>query len=90
MAKKQPKARESTREVWEYEHLLRLPGEEPEMVWIPEDDERSASYKALREGSTGNIRSQTQKIRTTKGDVEILERSEWSVKVQNLVTPKTD
>lgn len=76
MAKKQPKVKVSTREVWEYEHLLTLPGEAPELIWIPEDDERSASYKALRDGSTGNIRSQVQKVQTIKNDVEVLERSE--------------
>jgi len=86
MAKKQPKAKTTTQEVWQYEHLLQLPGEQDEMIWIPEDDERSASYKAIRPGSTGNIRSRTETVRSVKHqDDELLETTEWKVKVQNLL-----
>jgi hypothetical protein len=85
MAKKQPKTKVTTEVVWEYEYVITEKGKAPEILWIAEDDERSASYKALREGATGNIRSRTQKVATTKGDREILEAGEWQVKVQNLL-----
>lgn len=86
MAKKQPKAKTTTQEVWQYEYLLQLPGEQDEMIWIPEDDERSASYKALRENSTGRLRSRTETVRSAKHqDDELLEATEWIVKVQNLL-----
>lgn len=88
MAKKQPKAKVTTEVLWEYEYVLTEKGKRPETFWIAEDDERSASYKALRDGATGNIRTKTQKVSTVKGDREILESSEWKVKKQNLLPQK--
>jgi hypothetical protein len=85
MAKKQPKAKITNETVWEYEYNLILPNEAPEVIWIPEDDERSASYKAVKPSATGRIRSREETIRTIKGDREIIEASEWAVKVQTLV-----
>ena len=86
MAKKQPQVKITTEVVWEYEFVVTAKGQQPETIWIPEDDERSASYKAIgRDGATGRIRTATQKVRTIKGDWEILETSEWEVKVQNLL-----
>lgn len=88
MAKKQPKAKVITEELWEYEFVITEKGQRPETIWIAEDDERSASYKALREGATGNIRTKTQKVRVVKHDREILESDEWQVKEQNLLPKK--
>ena len=89
MAKKQPKAKVTTEVVWEYEYVVTAKGQRPETIWIPEDDERSASYKAVgRDGATGNIRTKTQKVSTLKGDSEILESTDWEVKVQNLLPQK--
>ena len=89
MAKKQPQAKTITREEWAYEFNLTLPGEKPEIIWIAEDDERSASYKALRDGATGNIRSRTIKVRIVKReDDQVLESTEWVVKKQNLLPQK--
>lgn len=86
MAKKQPKVTTVTEEVWEYEHLLELPGEPAEMIWIAEDDERSASYKAIRPGSTGNIRSRTETTQKSKHEDDVLlSATEWKVKAQNLL-----
>lgn len=88
MAKKQPKAKVITEELWEYEFVITEKGQRPETIWIAEDDERSASYKALREGATGNIRTKTQKVRIVKHDREILESDEWQVKEQSLLPKK--
>ena len=88
MAKKQPKAKVITEELWEYEFVITEKGQRPETIWIAEDDERSASYKALREGATGNIRTKTQKVRIVKHDREILESDEWQVKEQTLLPKK--
>lgn len=86
MAKQQPKAKVSTEVIWEYEYVIREKGQPDETIWIPEDDERSASYKALRDGATGNIRSRTVKVRRVKRqDDEIIESTEWQVKKQNLL-----
>lgn len=87
MAKKQPKAKITTEVLWEYEYVITEKGKKPETIWIPEDDERSASYKArsLTRGATGNIRTKTQKVSTTKGEREILESGEWAVKRQTLL-----
>jgi hypothetical protein len=58
-----------TEEVWEYEYDVlasepdaELEEGEPSTFWIEEDDERSASWKALGKGGTGNIRSYTRTI----------------------------
>lgn len=88
MAKKQPKAKITTEVLWEYEYVITEKGQQPETIWIPEDDERSASYKALTRGATGNIRTKTQKVSTTKGEREILESDEWKVKAQDLLPQK--
>jgi hypothetical protein len=88
MAKKQPKEKVTTEVVWEYEYVVTEKGQRPEIIWIPEDDERSASYKALSQGATGNIRTKTQKVSTVKGEREVLESSQWQVKKQNLLPQK--
>ena len=86
MAKKQPQAKTITREVWEYEYLLSLPNEKPEIIWIGEDDERSASYKAVREGATGQIRSRTETIRVQKREDDVLlDATEWKQKAQTFL-----
>lgn len=56
-----------TREEWEYELQ---PGR-----WIPEDDEASASHKALGKARTGRVRSRTV----------VVQRSAWAVKQQDLL-----
>lgn len=89
MAKKQPKTKITTEVLWEYEYVITAKGQQSETIWIPEDDERSASYKAIgRDGATGNIRTATQKVSITKGDREILETSEWAVKRQTMLPHK--
>lgn len=89
MAKKQPQTKITTEVLWEYEYVITTKGQQPETIWIPEDDERSASYKAVgRDGATGNIRTATQKVSTTKGEREILESSEWVVKRQTMLPQK--
>lgn len=85
MAKKQPKAKITTEVLWEYEYVIKEKGQPDEIIWIAEDDERSASYKAIRQGATGNIRTKTQKVSTTKGEREVLESTEWQVKAQNMM-----
>lgn len=86
MAKQQPKAKTTTEEVWQYEYTCSEKGQPDETYWITEDDERSASYKAIGAGGTGNIRSRTETIRRTKRqDDELLEASEWQVKSQSLL-----
>lgn len=89
MAKQQPKAKITTEVVWEYEYVIREKGQQPETIWIPEDDERSASYKALRDGATGNIRSRTETVQRQKREDDVLlEVTEWQVKAQSLLPPK--
>lgn len=65
-----------TVEVWEYEYK----GMEGEPYWIPEDDERSASYKATGNLATGNVRSQTKLVTTIS--------TPWKVKKQTLIAPE--
>lgn len=89
MAKKQPKAKTTTQDVWQYEYIIREKGQQDEVLWIPEDDERSASYKALRENATGNIRSRSETVRSVKHEDDVLlEATEWKVKKQNLLPQK--
>lgn len=59
--------------MWQYEWLWQEPGQPDELLWINEDDERTASYKTLSEGATGRIRS---KLSTD-------DESEWVVKHQD-------
>lgn len=66
-----------TVEIWEYEYKG-MDGGDP--YWIPEDDERSASYKATGNLATGNIRSRTKVITTVS--------TPWAVKKQTLVAPE--
>lgn len=66
-----------TVEVWEYEYKG-MDGGKP--YWIPEDDERSASYKATGNLATGNVRSRTQVITTVS--------TPWTVKKQTLIAPE--
>jgi hypothetical protein len=40
---------------WEYEYRA----EDGEVIWIREDDQYSAGYKAKSRGATGRIRSRT-------------------------------
>lgn len=60
-----------------------------DVQWVPEDDERSASWKAKGKLGTGYIRSRevTLTVTTTpKGKVtEALDYSGWIVKEQGLV-----
>ena len=65
-----------TVEVWEYEYK----DSEGISVWIVEDDERSASYKATGNLATGNVRSRTKVITTLS--------TPWTVKKQTLIAPK--
>lgn len=77
MAKKQKQVKPpKPQTVWEYECVLNIPGEPEEIIWVPEDDERSASYKAIRPDGTGKIRS---KVINTSED------SDWQVKTQTLL-----
>lgn len=77
MAKKQKQVKApKPQTVWEYECILRFPGEPEEIIWVPEDDERSASYKAISAGGTGKIRSKV---------INTAERNDWQVKTQNLL-----
>ena len=57
---------------WEYEYL---PSDGGSPFWIQEDDERSASHKAMSRGGTGAIRSRTVVVRKTP----------WTMKQQDLV-----
>jgi hypothetical protein len=66
----------TTVEVWEYEYA----GMEGKPYWLPEDDERSASYKATGNLATGRVRSQTKVITTVS--------TPWVVKEQTLVAPE--
>ena len=62
----------TTHEEWEYEYHSVADGES---FWITEDDEWSASHKAMgSDGATGNIRSRTVTVITTA----------WVVKKQNM------
>jgi hypothetical protein len=88
MAKKQPKTKITTEVLWEYEYVITAKGQQSETIWIAEDDERSAHKAVGRDGVTGNIRTATQKVSTTKGDREILETSEWVVKRQTMLPQK--
>jgi hypothetical protein len=65
-----------TVEIWEYEYKDSDGGS----VWLREDDERSASYKATGNRATGNIRSKTEVITTVS--------TPWTVKEQTLVAPE--
>lgn len=60
-----------------------------DVQWVPEDDERSASWKAKGNRGTGYIRSRevTLTVTTTpKGEVaETLDYSGWITKEQDLV-----
>jgi hypothetical protein len=77
MAKKQKRIKPRRPEtIWEYEYVIVEKGQKDEIIWIREDDERSASYKALSRGATGRIRS---KVINTGEDAD------WRVKVQDLL-----
>lgn len=65
-----------TVEVWEYEYKDSDGGS----VWIVEDDERSASYKATGNRATGNVRSKTKLVTTVS--------TPWKVKQQTLIAPE--
>jgi len=63
------KFQNKTEEVWEYEYDVlasepdvELDEGEPTTIWIEEDDERSASWKAIGRYATGNIRSYTRTV----------------------------
>lgn len=82
MAKKQKRVQApKPQTVWEYEAALPATKHEPEeILWVPEDDERSASYKAISPNGTGKIRSKV---------INTGEESEWQVKTQTLLPPKS-
>lgn len=54
-------------EEWEYEDV--------DGRWIPEDDEGSASWKALGEGRSGRVRSRAV----------VMQKTAWAVKQQDAV-----
>lgn len=60
---------------WEYEWKS-----EEGNYWLPEYDERSASYKATGNCATGNVRSKTRVVTTVS--------TPWTVKKQTLIAPK--
>lgn len=78
MAKKQKRVKPLKAEtIWEYECVLPATKHDPEeIVWITEDDERSASYKAIKPFGTGRIRSKV---------INTDEQNEWQVKQQDML-----
>lgn len=78
MAKKQKQVKApKPQTVWEYEcSLPTWPGYPNELIWVPEDDERSASYKAISQSGTGLIRSKV---------INTSEENDWEVKAQTLL-----
>lgn len=74
-----------TTEEWEYEYANKEIAH-----WIPEDDERSASYKAKNDFATGRIRSRIvtttthKKIPKKPQLVEIL-TTDWVEKNQDML-----
>ena len=81
MAKKQKAVKAPRPEtLWEYECIVPQPGRPSRATWIPEDDERSASYKAVSEKGTGRVRSK---------EINTGENNEWVVKAQTILTHVT-
>ena len=77
MAKKQKRVKApKPQTVWEYECVLSIPGEPVEIIWVPEDDERSASYKAISPSGTRRVRSKV---------INTPEENDWEVKTQNIL-----
>lgn len=70
---------------WDYELANPIDG----VVWVPEDDERSASWKAKGDHGSGFVRSREVTVTTTttpKGvATPAIAYSDWDVKTQNLV-----
>lgn len=72
-------AKTTVEEVWEYEYDLQFSepdiefeDDEPTTRWIEEDDEWSASWKAISDrGATGNIRSYTRTVTVSKPVVKV-------------------
>jgi hypothetical protein len=75
MSKKNETTTTKTVEIWEYEYK----GSDGN-YWLPEDDERSASYKATGNLATGRVRSKTEVITTVS--------TPWTIKEQTLIAPK--
>ncbi|MBC9704869.1 MAG: hypothetical protein H9W81_07815 [Enterococcus sp.] len=78
MAKKQKQAKApKPQTVWQYECVLPATAHDPEeILWVLEDDERSASYKAISKAGTGRIRSKV---------INTPEANDWVVKTQDLL-----
>lgn len=84
MAKKPKKVKApKPQTIWQYECNIPEQGKKGapewspvEVIWVPEDDERSASYKAIKPFGTGRIRSKV---------INTGEETEWEVKTQNLL-----
>lgn len=78
MAKKQKVVKAPRPEtLWEYQCILPQENGRPDtVIWVREDDERSASYKAISKRGTGKIRSKL---------INTGENNEWAVKAQNLL-----
>lgn len=78
MAKKQKRVKTpKPQTIWQYECVLKEKGQPDEILWVPEDDERSASYKATSKHGTGRIRSK---------EINTGEENDWQVKVQDILT----